>query len=164
MAQKGKDVARQVRILRMLREIERKQIQIGVFENSHYESEDGAAPVPVAYVAAIQEFGDPETGIPARPFLRPTMEKRRSENMQALARGLRAAMKGDIGVDAVLEQVGKANAGAVMQAISKIYKPPLAESTIEARRRKRESPGVSTKPLVDTGLLRESITSKVVDV
>lgn len=151
------------RYLDVLKGIDRKEVQIGVFEHSYYEADDGGPAEPVAAVAATQELGNPQRSIPARPFMRPTFEDRRAENQRTIARGIRAALAGKIGVEAMLSQVGQTNAGAVSQTISRITEPPLAESTIAARRRRRRSPGVSHKPLVDTGLLIQSITSQVVD-
>lgn len=149
MAQKRGNRAQ---IERVLRELQRKEIRVGVFAERVYD--DGT---PAAYVAAIQELGHPESGIPARPFLRPTFQQRNAENRELMARGIRAAINGRISTTAMLDQIGRANAGAVSTTISQITEPPLAPSTIAAKKG-------ATKPLVDTGYLIQSITSEVVDV
>lgn len=55
----------------------------------------------------------------------------------------------------MLGQFGEQVAGQVKETIVSIQAPPLSESTVAARKRARKSPGVSTKPLVDTGLMLE---------
>lgn len=148
-------------IERVLRELESREVRVGFFENAVYDDPDRT---PVAYVAAIQELGYPEGGIPARPFLRPTFEAQRGALKSNLARGIRAALLGRISVPPMLAQIGQNMAGEVVKTIEQITEPPLAESTIASRRSKRKSPGVSTKPLVDSAYLIQSVESAVVDV
>lgn len=145
-------------IRRILDQVEQKEVQVGFFESSAYE--DGT---PVAYVAAIQEFGYPEGGIPARPFLRPTIAQQQAAWRETLQRGFRAAVNDQITVQFMLEQFGMAAAGQVKVTISKITEPPLAAATLKARQNRKKTPGVSAKPLVDTGLLISSVQSAVVD-
>ena len=53
-------------------EFENMVAQIGFPSGNNYE--DGT---PVAYVAAIQEFGAPAVNIPARPFMQPTVRQKK---------------------------------------------------------------------------------------
>jgi len=135
-------------------EIGKKQGRVGFFEHSKYP--DGT---PVAYVASIQEL-HPEH---ARPFMRPTVEEQRLAWRESLLIGNKAVITGKIDVTNMLQQFGMLAAGDVRKTISQIMDPPLAPATIAARQRRRKTPGVSTKPLVDTGLLIQSVTSDVVD-
>lgn len=137
-------------------ELGNKRLRVGWFDTSKYE--DGT---PVAYVATIQEFGYPQGGIPSRPFMRPTVAEKTNEWKSTLAAGSRQIMAGKLTVEQMLGQVGMLAAGNIAQTISKIYTPPLAPTTIAARASKRKSPGVSTKPLVDTGLMIQSVSHKV---
>lgn len=143
---------------RILDEVESKEVQVGFFESSAYE--DGT---PVAYVAAIQEFGYPEGNIPARPFIRPTVAEQREAWRKTLQQGFKAAINERITVMHMLEQFGMAAAGQVKITISKITDPPLSAATLAARQSRKKTDGVSTKPLVDTGLLISSVQSAVVD-
>lgn len=145
-------------IRRILDQVEQKEVQVGFFESSAYE--DGT---PVAYVAAIQEFGYPEGGIPARPFIRPTIAQQQAAWRETLQRGFKAAINDQITVQFMLEQFGMAAAGQVKVTISKITEPPLATATLQARQNRKKTPGVSAKPLVDTGLLVSSVQSAVID-
>lgn len=144
-----------------IKDLETKKVEVGFFETSKY---DDAAGTPVAYVAAIQEFGYPEGGIPARPFMRPTQVANSSKWTQQLAAGSKMVVAGKLTVPQMLGQFGEQVVGQVKETIASVETPPLSESTIAARKRARKSPGVSTKPLVDTALMLGSVQSKVSDV
>lgn len=144
-------------IKKMLKELESKQIQVGFFETAKYP--DGT---PIAYVAAIQEFG--YGPIPPRPFMRPAELQNQSKWQRGIAAGVKAALNGAITIDAALEQVGMVAAGDVRKAIKAVTSPPLAASTIRARQsRKKAKKSASTKPLVDTGQMLQAVTSAVVN-
>ena len=136
-----------------------KRVSAGWFDSAKYT--DGT---PVAYVAAIQEFGYPQGGIPARPFIRPTVASKTTEWTKLIERGGSQVMRGTMTVDQMLGQFGMLVAGQIGEAIKAVSDPPLADSTVRARERRRASPGVSRKPLVDTGLMIQSVSSRVEDV
>lgn len=141
-----------------IKDFQRKQARVGFFEHSKYP--DGT---PAAYVATIQEFGYPEGGIPARPFFRPTLEEKREYFRNALLKGSKAVLAGKMTVAHMLEVFGGNAAGQIKIAISKVTEPPLSDATIASRQSRRKSPGVSTKPLVDTGYMISQVDSDVVD-
>jgi HK97 gp10 family phage protein len=143
-------------IKRVMEDIARKRLSVGFFPEAKYE--DGT---PVAYVAAIQEFGTDT--IPARPFMRPTISENRTKWVELIRKGFKAAMAGRVTITQVYGQVGMSTAGDVSRTISQVTTPPLSAATIAARQGKRKTPSVSTKPLVDTGLLIQSVTSQVQD-
>ena len=130
------------------RGFDKLEVRIGVQEGQQYE--DGT---PVAYVAAIHEYGAPEVGIPPRPFLRTTLDQKRKEWTDQMLDGVEAVMHGAASVDQALEMIGTGAAGDVKKTISEIDSPPLKPATIRGKGH--------AKPLVETGLLLQSITSKV---
>ena len=136
-----------------------KKLRVGWFDTSQYQ--DGT---PVAYVAAIHEFGNPAGGVPARPFMRPTIEAKTPEWKSTLAGGAHQVLNGKLTAEQMLGQVGQMAAGNIAETIASIDTPALKTGTIKARESRRNSPGVSTKPLVDTGLLIQSVNHKVEDV
>lgn len=140
-----------------IRDLGRLRLQVGFFDTRQYP--DGT---PVAYVAAVQEFGHPGGGIPPRPFMRPALAQHKKEIVDELQRGSRAAMRGSLTVKQVLTQVGGAVAGHVQEAVTAITTPELSEGTLKARQSRKKTKGVSKKPLVDTGYLLASIDSQVV--
>ena len=147
----------------------------------------------VAHVAAINEFGAtiqhpggtpygpngfvpksegeglPVTGpheivIPPRPFMRPTIDKQRDNWFRALEDGSKKILRGKATATQVLGTVAQKAADDVAETISQIQTPPLAKSTVAARKSKRadkKTVGNLTKPLVDTGILINSISGKV---
>lgn len=134
------------------------RLRVGFFETAAYP--DGT---PVAYVAAIHEFGAPEQGIPPRPFMRPAAEQNGDAWSGHMAAGARAVARGAIRPDQVLEQIGALAAGNVSEAIAAVTSPPLKEATVEAKARKyadggARGPGNLGKPLVESGLLIQSPT------
>lgn len=136
-----------------------KKLRVGWFDTSKYQ--DGT---PVAYVATIHELGNPAGGVPARPFMRPTIEAKTPEWKSTLAGGAHQVLNGRLTAEQMLGQVGQVAAGNIAETIASIDTPALQPGTINARKSRRKSPGVSTKPLVDTGLLIQSVNHKVEDV
>lgn len=139
-----------------MNQIMRKQVEIGFFPEATYP--EGT---PVAYVAAIQEFGYPQGNIPARPFFRPTAESKRNEWGRQFAGAMSGALKGAIDFTSALEAIGGQAAGDVSRTISRITSPALKQSTIDARKSLTKSGNASSKPLVDTGHMLQSVTHKV---
>lgn len=123
-----------------------KEGKTGWFESAHYP--DGTA---VAYVATIHEFGTDR--IPARPFMRPAVADHGQEWMQTLANGARAALRGNMTPAAVMEVTALQAAGDVAAKIAAVTSPPLSPVTVARKG--------SSKPLVDTGQMIQSVTGKV---
>lgn len=126
--------------------LDKVQGKVGWFETAHYE--DGT---PVAYVAAIQEFGTDR--IPARPFMRPAVADHGGEWIDLMARGAKAALDGRYTPEQVLEAVTLQAAGDVAKKISAVTAPPLSPVTVKRK-------GFD-KPLVDTGQMLQSVTGIV---
>lgn len=136
-----------------------KVAKIGWFPSARYE--DGT---PVAYIATIQEFGAPSKNIPSRSFIRSTIsEKEKAWNELALA-GAKKILKGETTSDTVLELLGEKVKGDIKEKITTLQEPALKNSTIKARLRKRANKSVTgllTKPLIDSGLMLATLSSKV---
>ena len=114
--------------------------------------EDGA---PIAVIAAVQEFGSADGRIPERSFLRVPL-RQNAETFQAIWRAqVPKVVDGDMTMQQVMSQLGARAAAVSQEAISEGIAPENAEST-----KKRKG---SSKPLIDTGRLRQSITFIVED-
>ena len=114
-------------------------------------------PIGNAGIGYVQENGSAVKNIPPRPFLGPGVDAVREDVAEEFAAGALAAMKGR--TDAVLTSYNRAGLRAVNSVKRTITAgegfEPLSDSTLDARRRR----GVKrTKPLIDTGQLRSSIT------
>lgn len=137
--------------------------KVGWFEKSKY---DDKAKTPVAYVATIQEYGDPARGIPARPFMRPTIENKQALWRKIAEQGSKNILEGKDTAQAVMERIGLRAAGDIRRTISQIWLPPLSPRTIAARLAKRKKKKITkglTKPLIDTGIMLGTLTNTVED-
>lgn len=150
-------------------------VRIGFLEKATYPNG-----TPVAMVAAIQEFGAPKAKIPPRPFFRNMIAAKKGEWGPAIA----ALLKSN-GYDALrtLQLTGEAVAGQLRESIIATNAPPLSPITLMLRKMFGNSPelirgrdvgeaarrvaagesvgGVSTKPLVWTGHLLNSVSYEV---
>jgi len=138
----------------LAKRLESSEAQVGFFESARYP--DGT---PVAYVAAIQEYGYPEGGIPPRSFMRSTIDERAKPWSKVVANGAKSVIQGNKEIADIMETIGLLASGDMRKKISKITQPPLKESTIKNRRRKGNN---SVKPLVDERIMLPSLTHVVI--
>jgi hypothetical protein len=150
--------------------------QVGVPKGPAYK--DGPS---VAYVAAIQEFGAPEMGIPARPFMRPTIAEHKADWVKNLADYIPLVIAGKWTGDEALDAVGAGAAVDMQATIGKLYEPALSPVTVLLRKWRKQGrditgatvgeaaraiaagvdPGTDDKPLVDSGVLVATIQAAV---
>lgn len=123
------------------------------------EAEDGTT-VPMAVVAATQEFGDPERNIPERPVLRQGVRNGYAQFRKLNARNLKLIADGRMTMDQALNMLGVVAVGAVQREFTSPNPAfePIKEATIAARKRRWPSMPRSTRPLVASGNYRQSIT------
>ncbi len=146
-------------------------LRVGFLENATYPN--GTS---VAMVASIQEYGAPKVGIPPRPFMRNMIAAKSPEWPAAIAALLK---EHDYDPVAALDVAGEAIEGQLRESIIALQEPPLSPVTLmlrkmfgndhsrirlrdvnEARLRVRAGEsysGVSTKPLIWTGHLLDSV-------
>lgn len=139
------------RLQKSIADIQTKRAAVGFFDTAHYT--DGT---PVAYVAVIQEFG--HGAIPPRSFMRSTISEQREAWQETLAQGASRVLADKLTVDQMLEAFGMKAAGQIKEKIASIMAPGLSDATLSSRLRRNNT---STKPLVDTGTLISSVSSKV---
>lgn len=105
---------------------------------------------PLAMVAAVHEFGYPEGGIPERSFLRSGIHEGVPKFNRINEANLRAVVLGGKTVEQSLDMLGVVAAGEVQR---KIRSGPFEELKQATKDRKG-----SSRPLIDTGQLVQSIT------
>lgn len=135
--------------------------KVGWFEKNKYPGEN---PIPVAYVATIQEYGYPPGNIPARPFLRPTIIEKQAEWQQVVLYLAKGMLNGTENQYSVLDKIGMIARGNIQEKIASIFSPPLSPRTIQARLNRKSDKktiGALTKPLIDTGIMIGSVTNVV---
>lgn len=137
--------------------LSKASVRVGVLEDRGAEAkstDDGAAStMTVIEVATIHEFGAPAAGIPARSFLRGTVDEQMAEIRADQHKIAVAVISGKLDLRRGLDQLGARIAAKIQQRIARGIQPPLNARTIARKG--------SSKPLVDTGQLRSSISWEV---
>ena len=140
-----------------VRKLLRNDVLIGIpAENADRKPEKGeTGPLNNAAIGYLMETGEPERNLPARPFLEPGIRVAEGKVVERLKVAAQAALIGDDGtIDQQFHAVGLIGQASVRAAITDGPHAPLSPRTL-AQRRARGRTG--TKPLIDTGQLRNSI-------
>jgi len=142
-----------------LKELDKLTGKVGWFKSSIYRNGEA-----VAYIATIQEYGVPEKGIPARPFMRPTIAANQEVWKKILLMKSAEILEGTRTAKEAMESVLIRAKADIQKTISELQDPPLAASTIAARLRKKtdqKTLGLLSKPLVDTGHMRDTVSYEI---
>jgi hypothetical protein len=107
-------------------------------------------PIPLAMIAAVHEFGCPERNIPERSFLRAGIRRGTPKFNRLNVDSLRKVVRGEMTIATALDRLGVVAVGEVKREFVVGSFAPLKPETI-----KRKG---SSRPLIDTGQLRQSIT------
>lgn len=141
-------------VTRSIRALISQRTMVGVPSDKDSRKEGG--PINNAALAYIHNFGAPEVNIPPRPFMEPGIDRVKNQISTELKATGQAAFDGKFDrVDRGFHRIGllaQASIRAMITAGEGF--PPLKPKTI-ARRKRRGRTG--TKPLIDTGQLRNSI-------
>lgn len=140
------------------KKLDRMYVKVGILQSKGGEQTHPDSDMSLIEIMATHEFGSSDDRIPERRPLRKTFND--GEGPRRLADVITKLAKQIItgGMDPVraLRILGTWAVKEVKNTItSEDLPPPLAESTVEAKG--------STKPLVDTGLLLNSISFEVVE-
>lgn len=163
-------------LAKLPREFKGKQAKIGWPSGKEYP--DGT---PVAYVAAIQNFGVPEKSIPPRPMLAPTIEENKARWAQVGRKLVHDVANGNLDAADALDGIGRVAAMDLQATVAQITEPELSPVTVLLRKWRKAGrtitgktvgeaaaaiangvdPGSDNKPLNDTGYLIASIAHGV---
>lgn len=147
------------KMLAELRALGGKTVRVGILDEAPKRagSENGKAKsggrATLLGVAAVHEFGAPAAGIPSRSFIRATVDLKRAEIDAEKSKLAAQVAEGKITAQVALERLGAFVQGLVQARIAEGIGPALKPATIARKK--------SSKPLVDTGQLRSSVTWKV---
>lgn len=114
----------------------------------------------ISEIAAYNEFGTSTSGgqehIPERPFLRTTIsEQSKTVYVPLTAKLLGLVLDGTLTVNQAIGILGEKAVADVKMKIDAISDPPNADSTVDRKG--------STNPLIDTGLMRQSVSWELVE-
>lgn len=134
--------------------------RVGWFPSAVYE--DGKR---VASVAYDQEFGNASRRVPPRMGLRAMTVEKKPQWKTAAADISKAVIQGHVDPARVMEVLTAVAEGHAREQIASVTSPPLREATIAARKRRLANGGKGAKasiakPLVDTGVLLNTLTSE----
>jgi phage gpG-like protein len=144
-------VKRLKQVMKRAEQLNRIQLVVGIpsDENSRKESTG----ITNAELGVIHEFGAPEKGIPERSFMRSTASEE-AENFGKLSKSRVAEfLKGQKSAHDAFADVGAYLQGKIVEKITDGDFVTNKEETVKRKK--------SSKPLIDTGQLRASITYEV---
>ena len=106
-------------------------------------------------LATVHEFGSKDGRIPQRSFIRTTCDAGQQKYVKLMAKLQGMYIDGKIALKQVLSMLGCIVEKDIVQTINRGLEPALKPATIKRRRKK------SSKPLIDTGRLKGSVTHDV---
>lgn len=144
-----------------LADLKSKQAAVGWFSTAKYPDSN----VPVAYVATIAEFGNPENNQPPRSFVRTTQTEKQKGWSVLLAKGSTRVMEGKMTAEFMYDSLGLQIAGDIRKTLATASFAPISDATIAARARIRgvSIEDVNKDPLHFTGYMQTSLTNQVTD-
>jgi len=125
----------------LLKELGQLEVRIGIQQEE--TSEDG---VDLVDIAMFNELGTEH--IPSRPFLRDSVDDN-SDKINTFLQSMKKELLTGVSVEDVLKKIGVFQKGLVQEKITEGSFEPNAESTIRKKG--------SSKPLIDTGRMRQSV-------
>lgn len=125
------------------------QLDIGVL-GSDASKQHGKA--TVGEIATFQEFGTKT--IPPRPFISGWFQSGNLELVEAAKALAKKVASGDLTPEEFIELVGAKAVGEIQKYIANRVPPPLSPKTVARKG--------SSVPLIDTGVLRSSISYRAV--
>lgn len=139
-------------IFEAIEELTSQEVLVGIPHGEVREDTD----MTNAQIGYLQETGSPAMNLPPRAFLVPGVEDCQDLVSNQLTKAADEALKGNKqGVAKHLNRAGMSAQNSVRSKINSGEFTPLSEATLRARRRAGKT---RTKPLIDTGQLRNSIT------
>lgn len=131
-----------------------KIVKVGFPEGTEAVTVSYPSGTRVVDAAVGNEYGT--DNVPARPFMGLSSADINNQCAPILEQSAAALNNNNTQqYDQLLDTAGSVAAGIVKQQITDLRSPPNAQSTIERKG--------SSNPLIDTGLMRQTVTYKVVD-
>lgn len=136
-------------IKKALLSLKKKEIKVGIHEGAGENAKTGTL---IVDYAIANEYGTSK--IPERSFMRSTVDEKQQEWNKALDRIVGGIATGDVNnIEQKISFVAEQMVNDIKDKIDSNIPPPLSEATI-----KRKG---SSKTLIDTGIMKTSITYKV---
>jgi len=137
------------KILKNLKTENGSYAKVGIQSDAGKNEEDEDSTAYIYEYAAANEFGTKK--IPSRPFIRKTFDENKNKIDVKVLSLQSDIYKGKVDFKKGLGQLGQWYEGVIKESIKNTNWEPNAPSTIEKKG--------SSKPLIDTGTMRNSIRS-----
>lgn len=137
--------------LERFRDIGKPKVYIGVPASKNGIHKDSK--INMATLLALHVYGAPTRGIPQRDPLRPPLIANAQRYTDLMAQGIKNALANGTDPNVVYEKIGIVASNDVKDYFVSGSFKPLDQKTIDRKG--------SSKPLIDTGELRSSITYEV---
>lgn len=139
-----------------LKALLKDQVMVGVpAENAERDGDE----INNAVIGYTNETGVPERNLPARPHLVPGVQSVLPQIEERMKKAFIVATTGDVtAVEKAQHAIGLVAQNAVRTQIDATLSPALSPVTLYRRKTRKIAPRTGTKPLLDTGGYRNSIT------
>lgn len=117
---------------------------------SHLGHGGGKRSITMAELAAIHYHGAPSKNIPKRDVITPTLEQNQQKYLGFIERSIPALIEGSVELRSMWEYLGMEGQADIQKQMVTARLAPLHPRTI-----KRKG---SSRPLIDTGQLRQGVT------
>lgn len=145
-------------VMKAMKTVADTQVLAGIPESENARQDD--EPIGNAEIGYLMENGMPEINLPARPFLIPGVNAAKRQITDRLRQVGEAALDGKISaVQRGFQAVGLIAQKAIRAKMQSGPFAPLSERTLASRRARGRT---GSRPLIDTGQLRNSVTYVVV--
>lgn len=134
------------KLQKILKELADKEVRVG-FQQGKATEEDGT---DVCDIAAWNELGT--VNMPSRPFLRMSVDDNSDKINSFMSAQKRSIIKGEP-ANRILKKIGIFQKDLIQEKITEGSFAPNAPSTIKAKG--------SSKPLIDTGRMRQSVNFEI---
>ena len=135
------------KIAHQFNQVKGKTLRVGFLPSAPHYPRTG---LPTAYIASVQEWGDPSHNIPARPFFRTTVKERQKEWPKIAKESLKSNGND---VEQTFNDIGAVIVGDIQASILGGSWAPNAPSTIRRKGR--------NWPLVDTFQMAHSVSYEI---
>lgn len=132
-------------LTRTLKSLRGKGVDVGFFGSKKHP---GSKDITVTEIATVHEFGSSDGKIPQRPFMRQAFQN--NNNFRGVyKKALKQAMTEGKSAQRTLFLLGESVRAGIVDEITEGTFTPLSPVTIEKKG--------SSKPLIDTGFMRNSV-------
>lgn len=123
-------------------------VAVGILQDKKVEGS-----FSIADLAATHEYGSSDGRIPARSFIRSTFDAKKKKYAKLIDALQSKIIFNNLNIKQALLTLGEVVSKDMVQTINRGIYPPLKPNTVKRKK--------STKPLIDTGRLKGSITHEI---